>query len=346
MGLWEFLRQWQRSRLVLGALASLLVHVILAWSVLWGLQGEVRRPWMPKRGDTIIVELPRPDEPGSAGSPTAPPPARPPAPAPPRATVKPPAPPATPAPREQRRVAVAPRPAEPRAPAPPEPTRPVEPAPAAPDPAPRAPDPAPRAEEPSARAPEPAPSTPAPAAPAPPAESAPSPAAPPREGGESQVAALPPRGPSAPSVNDVRAALRRGAAGQGQGRGGIEGDPVPLDSEDTRYSDYLEQVRRRIQEKWGYPCVRRPGGECQGHTTSLEVEFGILKDGRLQFVELIRAADHTLYDEYAMNAIRLAQPFPPVPAAMMAAMRPGSTGIPIRARFIYVSETSLTKFLR
>jgi TonB family protein len=170
--------------------------------------------------------------------------------------------------------------------------------------------------------------------------------APRREGGDTQVAAIPPRGPSVPSASDVRAALRRGAGGQGQGRGGIQGDAIPLDSDDVRFSDYLEQVRRRIKEKWGFPCVRMPNGDCQGHTTSLDVQFGILKDGRLQFVEVLKPADHEIYDEYALNAIRLAQPFPPVPPAMMAAMRNGSTGVAIRARFIYVAETALTKFLR
>jgi len=341
MGLWEFLRQWQRGRLVFGAVASLLVHVILAWSILWGLKGQILPGWVPKRGDTIIVELPRPDEPASPGSPTAPPPpARSPAPPPARPTVKSPAPPAA---REERRVAAAPRPAEPAAPARPEPARPVEPMP-------RAPEPTPSVAEPPARAAEPAPSTPDPAPPTPTtAESAPrppAPVAPSRESGESQVASLPPRGPAPPSASDVRAALRRGAGGHGQGRGGIEGDPIPLDSDDARYSDYLEQVRRRIKEKWGFPCVRKPGGECQGHTTSLDVQFGILKDGSLQFVDVLRAADHEIYDEYALNAIRLAQPFPPVPPALMAAMRQGSTGLSIRARFIYVSETSLTNLLR
>jgi TonB family protein len=324
---------------VLGAVASLLVHVIVAWLILWGLKGSVLPAWVPKRGDTIIVELPRPEEPASAGSPKAPPPAPRPQPAPVRPAPARPAPQQAPPPSPERRVA-----ATPRAPEPVTPPRQ--------EPEPRPAEPPPRAAEPLARAPEPAPSTapappaPAPAAPAPAPPVAPAPAAPPREGGDSQVASLPPQMPSAPSAADVLAALGRGAGGRGQGRGGIEGDPVRLDSDDARYSDYLEQVRRRIQEKWGFPCVRQPGGGCQGHTTSLEVEFGILKDGRLQFVDLIRAADHTLYDEYAITAIRLAQPFPPVPAAMMAAMRPGSTGIPIRARFIYVSETSLTKFLR
>jgi hypothetical protein len=148
-------------------------------------------------------------------------------------------------------------------------------------------------------------------------------------------------------MSDVRAALRQGAGGRGQGRGGIEGDPIPLDSSDARYSDYLEQVRRRIKEKWGFPCVRNPSTrECDHHSTSLDVHFGIMKDGKVGFVDVVRAADHPIYDDYAVNAIKLASPFPPVPPAMMNTMKPGSTGLAISARFSYVVESSLTNLLR
>jgi outer membrane biosynthesis protein TonB len=336
MGLWEFLRQWPRGRMLAGVLVSLLVHVLVTWAVLWGLQGGLAPQWVPRKGDTIIVELPKPEEPASAGSPAAPPPpaaARqsPPAPARPA----PPPPRQAPAPpREERRVASAPRPAEPP------------PAPRAPEPAPRAPEPAPRAPEPAPSAAEPAPSAPQQAA-----EAAPraTPSAPEvhREPTERQVASLPPGGRSAPSMGDVRAALRQGAGGRGQGRGGIEGDPIPLDSADPRYSDYLEQIRRRIKAKWGFPCVRNAQtGLCDHYTTSLDVHFGILKDGSVQFVDVVKRSEHGIYDEYATRAILLAQPFPPVPPAMMAAMRQGSSGLAISARFSYVVESSLTNLLR
>jgi TonB family protein len=169
----------------------------------------------------------------------------------------------------------------------------------------------------------------------------------PREPTERQVASLPPGGRPAPSIGDVRAALRQGAGGRGQGRGGIEGDPIPLDSVDARYSEYLEQIRRRIKAKWGFPCVRNARtGLCDHYTTSLDVHFGILKDGRVQFVDVVKPSDHSIYDEYATRAILLAQPFPPVPAAMMGAMPQGSTGLAISARFSYVVESSLTNLLR
>jgi TonB family protein len=336
MGLWEFLRQWPRGRLVAGVAASILVHMVMAWAVLWGLAGDLAPQWKTKKGDTIIVELPKPEEGASPGVPAPPsPPAPRPAPAsppapvasrptPPRAAPQPPRAPEPP--REERRVASAPRPVEPqRTPAP--------------EPAPRAPEPAP-----SPPAPEPAPAAPKAVEPSPP--SAPAPAAERSEPAERQIASVPPGGRPAPSLTDVRAALRQGAGGRGQGRGGIEGDPIPLDSDDARYSDYLEQIRRRIKEKWGYPCVRTARG-CDHHATSLDVHFGILKDGRVQFVDVVRSADYSVYDEYAVNAIKLASPFPPVPPAIMAQMRPGSTGMPLSVRFSYVLvESSLTNILR
>ena len=87
-------------------------------------------------------------------------------------------------------------------------------------------------------------------------------------------------------------------------------------------------------------------GLCDHYTTSLDIHFGILKDGRVQFVDVVKPSGHDIYDQYATRAILLAQPFPPVPPAMMAAMRQGSQGLAISARFSYVVESSLTNLLR
>jgi hypothetical protein len=300
MGLWEFLKQWQRGRLVTGVVASLLIHVLLALLVTVGLKGQLIPRLVPKRGDTIIVELPKPEEQANAGTPSQGSPA-PPAPATP---ARPPSPPAarptpppreTPAPREERRVASAPRPTP--APAPTPRTQP---------PAPRAAEPLPRTSEPAPSAPEPEP-TPAPtpraqeAAPRPQEQAQPAPEPSPRtpaverrEGADRQVASVPPSGgsPGLPSKSDVKAALRGGAGGQGRGHGGIEGTPIRLDSTDERFSDYLEQIRRRIQEKWGFPCVRSSvTRQCEVHDATLDVHFGILKDGRVQYVDLVRSSE-------------------------------------------------------
>ena len=104
-------------------------------------------------------------------------------------------------------------------------------------------------------------------------------------------------------------------------------------------------MRRRIQANWVYPCLKS-GQNCEYREATLEIEFGILKDGRLQFVELVRKSEYEVYDEYATNAIKLASPFPPVPASMMSTTKAGSAGVPIRARFVYlIVKSSLTNLL-
>jgi len=337
MGLWEFLRQWRPSRVAVGVAASIFLHLALVAIVLWGPR-LVPRKRDVKKGDSIIVELPKPDEPPPRGVPSAPPappapparPAPPSPPAPPVAAPKPSPPaPAVPRPAPESRVASAPRPAAPTPPAP----KAAEPPPSLL----KGTEPAPP--EPTAKAPEPTPS------PAPPSSA---PAAPTRPSPEQQVASLPPGGaPQAPPAPNALAALRRGAGGTGlPGRGGIEGDPIRLDSEDPRYNDYLEQIRRRIQARWGYPCIKTER-TCEYKEAALEIDFGILKDGRLQFVQVVHNSDYQIYDEYAETAIKLASPFPPVPPAMLAQAKPGSTGVPIRARFVYyMVKSSLTNLLR
>src|SRR5207244_1295160 len=150
--------------------------------------------------------------------------------------------------------------------------------------------------------PEPAPAGNPPATsagpPPPPAPPIAAPSAPPAP----QGAALPPgaQAPPAPPV-DIRSALKRGggAGGTSNGRGGIEGEPIPLDSPDPRYSDYFDRVRRMIKERWGYPCVKNGDThECEYKTAALIVEFGIAKDGKVPFVNVLRSSGWAIYDDY------------------------------------------------
>ncbi|MBI4594586.1 MAG: TonB family protein [Candidatus Rokubacteria bacterium] len=304
----------------MAAALSVALHlVVLALIVLMGAPGA---KYQMKRGEPLFVELPEVPEPAPAGNPAAREPgvreAQPAAPPTPRAERQPP----TPAPKPTP-PAVASRPPPPApvgrpAPPVPEPSRPTEtPATTAPE-APRAPEgPAPPA---VAQPPQPS----GPAAPVGP-----------------QVASAPPSR-DAPPV-DIRSALGRGAGagGQGGGRGGIEGEPIPLDSRDPKYSDYLDRIRRMIKERWGYPCVKNDETrECEYKSAQLVIEFGIAKNGKVPFVNVRRSSGWTIYDDYAVNAIKLASPFPPVPDAL------SKKGIPILATFNYVVDTSLTNLLR
>jgi TonB family protein len=305
------LRELGRKRTLVSVAGSIAAHAIILTALVW-----VKPPSTVvavKRGEPLFVELPEADEPARRGLPAAPRP-------------------------ERAKAPPAPRPAGPVA-----------------KPAPAQPAPVLAKAEPAPVTPPPPPAPPvAPAPTPPPVAEAPAPAEPPREAPPAaagpKVAALAPT-PPAPreAVPDIRSALRRGgpgpagAGGSGEGRAGIEGEPIPLDSKDPRYNDYLDRVRRMIKEKWAYPCVKNEAtGQCEYKSAQLTIEFGILKDGRVPFVVVRNRSDFDIYDEYAVNAIKLASPFPPVPDAMTS----GRKGIPILATFSYIVESSLTNLLR
>jgi periplasmic protein TonB len=140
------------------------------------------------------------------------------------------------------------------------------------------------------------------------------------------------------AAGDRLAALRPHPPGGGLvgGRGGIEGEPIPLDTKDPKFGDYFERLRRAIQEKWLYPreaADKNIGGQ-------LVLEFGIAGDGQLRFIELRRSSGVAVLDDYAINAVKLASPFPPIPSGL------GRSGIPVVAVFNYIIEGSLYNFLR
>jgi len=301
---------------------------------------------MVKRGEPLFVELPQAEQAAQRGAPpaAAPEPKAPPTPA------VPPSPPVAKAPPQPKVAAAAPQPpqrqaraAQPKAPNQTtpsnQPSRTATPEPPAPDGVqPATPSPAPQPSEPAAS--EPA----RPAEPQPREASPPTPPSPPQP----RVAAVPPR----PPLIDSRSALRRGgpagAGGSGEGWAGIEGEPIPLESSDPQFNDYLDRVRRMIKEKWGYPCIKNMAtGHCDYKSARLVIVFGILKDGRVPVVAVAQESGYDVYDEYARNAILLAQPFPPVPASLLAAAKSGSTGVKIVAAFHYqLVESSLTNILR
>ena len=317
-----------RRALIIAGISSVLFHVLLAILALIGPWSE-GAPSM-KKGEPLIVDITpeKPEEPAPRGNPnravtSAPREAPPPAP-----KAAPPAPKAPPAP-----VAAPPRPAPP-APAPP-PTAPAPP----PQQVAKAPEPPPA---PKASEPAPAP-TPAPAAPKEPAASEPARPAPRGPSEATPAPAQPPNQRMARSSGGIdlpAAMLRRQPSGGGLqgGRGGVEGEPIPLDTPDPKYQDYFRILRERIQAKWSYP---REAGD-RGIGGELIIEFHIGKDGRLAYLEVRHASGVEVLDEYAVNAVKLAQPFPPVPDNIVNI--PANRGLAINGKFVYhITENSLVK---
>src|SRR5215831_4447871 len=193
---------------------------------------------------------------------------------------------------------------------------------------------------PTSNEPGPAPKTPPPPAPVP--DESQTAKAPPQPGAPTPLlgAPSPPRVASAPSDQSPTAGMfrRGGGGGLKGGRGGIEGEAIPLDTPDPRYQDYFNQIRERIKSKWIYPyeaSSRGIGGE-------LAIEFGIAKSGELQFIERRRSSGVELLDDYAMRAVQLASPFPPVPDAI------SKGGLPIHGIFRYqlLGSGMINQYLR
>ncbi len=273
--------------LVIAIVCSLLLHVlVLGPLLLWG--DLFTTPLSSKRGEPLLVDITpeRPEDKAPVGNPS-----RPVGPdtegqeTPPKASL----PPATKPPASQPKVVEIPKPPArkpaPRAPAPPKEVAKAEP-------------PVP---EPLTKTPPPEPAAPAPNATETP-KASPAPAA-------------QPAAPSPPLVATARppASIWRQPGGggglQGGGRGGVEGEPIPLDTKEPKFQDYFNKIRERIKANWIYP---REAGE-RGIQGELIIEFHIAKDGRLQYLELRRSSGEEILDQFAINAVKLAQPFPPVP---------------------------------
>src|SRR5205807_2304428 len=171
---------------------------------------------------------------------------------------------------------------------------------------------------------------------------------PPGRGGVPMSRPAAPAAPSAPTAVTKpapRPAERRPAAPtpRPEPERRVASAPLPKapDSADPKYTDYLDQVRRRIKEKWGFPCVKNDSTrQCEYKTTHLVIEFGIAKDGKVPFVTVLRSSGYPIYDDYAVNAVKLASPFPPIPDTF------SKKGVPIHATFSYVVESSLANILR
>jgi protein TonB len=323
-------RDPSRRALLIALVCSVVLHALLAASGY--LAGTFGPKIIAKRGEPLFVDIApdRPEERAPRGNPSRPP--GPTEPAPERRA------PATPPPKVAEvkpKTAEAPKSAAATAPAPPQVAK------ASPPPAPeaqpsRAPD-APPGPVPQARAPE---------------RETPAPQPQPSEPARTEGAASPSR-PAAPSEQagqvlaktksglDLPAAMLRrpgGGGGLKDGHGGVEGEPIPLDTQEPKYVDYFGQLRERIRSKWIYP---REAGQ-RGIGGQLLIEFHIAKDGHLQLLELRRSSGVEILDDYAMNAVRLAQPFPPVPDTLAKQV------LPVSGLFSYVvvGDSFVNQFLR
>ena len=72
---------------------------------------------------------------------------------------------------------------------------------------------------------------------------------------------------------------------------------------------FLSTVRKRIESKKKYPIAAQKA-EIEGYTT---IKMTILKDGRLEKAEITKSSGHEILDNAALQSVRNAEPFPPIP---------------------------------
>ena len=87
---------------------------------------------------------------------------------------------------------------------------------------------------------------------------------------------------------------------------------VPLDTSDPRYAEYFAELKRRIEEKWGYPEEAARKGQSGRGTIRSEVR----KDGSVRTVAIVSSSGVRILDSSIRNAIRMAAPFPALPASV------------------------------
>src|SRR5262249_27641321 len=295
--------------LVGAVMGSLLLHLFVVVALLF--TGWLHNPVIANRGDLLFVE-PAPamtEERAPAGSPDPP--------APPERVKPQPTPVAPPmaasrtAPQTQRAAAATPSP--PRAP---------EPSTAQAPPTPATSPPPPAREEPAyggRTAQEP---TPAPPVPAPPEAEAPPRT--PATSGETALASVP---PPAPTFRSPIKGSGGGSYYQGS-QGGVVGQPVPLDTPDPNYRDYMQKGRQRIYSNWRFPN-EAGNREISGR---LVIQFLIGKDGQLLKAEIVEPSGEHLLDISAMRAVKLSDRYPPLPDAMRRDVLPVVAVFTVRLR--------------
>jgi protein TonB len=75
---------------------------------------------------------------------------------------------------------------------------------------------------------------------------------------------------------------------------------------DFTYSYYIDRMLALIRARWTRPPV---GPEVEG-----VVFFRILRDGRIEGLEVVTTSGHEAFDRAALRAVDNAAPFPPLPA--------------------------------
>lgn len=98
--------------------------------------------------------------------------------------------------------------------------------------------------------------------------------------------------------------IRPGSRGEGS-----DGVTVSLDTKEFKYISYFAGIKRKIELIWSYPIEAQQ----QNMYGYLYLKFTIRRDGSLEKVDLIKSSGYKILDDEAINAIKTAAPYNPIP---------------------------------
>lgn len=84
---------------------------------------------------------------------------------------------------------------------------------------------------------------------------------------------------------------------------------ISIGTQSIKYASYMKHIKDKIQNVWVYPEEARMNGQ-QGR---LLILFSIGKNGKLERVSLLNSSGFNSLDSAAIQAVKDASPFPPLP---------------------------------
>lgn len=110
---------------------------------------------------------------------------------------------------------------------------------------------------------------------------------------------------------------------------GEKGKTLQLNTSELKYQKYLLDLKQRIEFYWEYPGVASRNG-WQG---KLRIDFTINKDGTVKEISILKSSNYAVLDSAAVDAIRLAAPFAPLPTDF------GIEDLNIKGQFEYIFQS-------
>ncbi len=100
---------------------------------------------------------------------------------------------------------------------------------------------------------------------------------------------------------------------------------ITFDTKEFKYETYMMRLKDRIEGIWRYP----PDAAMRGIYGDLYIRFTIKKNGRLSDVALVRTSGHRSLDQAAIQALKDAEPYWPLPDEW------GKDALTITGHFVY-----------